>query len=675
MSYNLSEPFSFINIKLTDVGRRQLSLGQLRFTSYVLSDREVNYSIDRTGSYDILNNRILSPVDRQPNLLVNLDGTSPFALDAKFVSSAKQFATASTPSVGFFSADTSATYLDDSKTYGIDVLYYSANTNGGNIVNFSGLTSPNIGDFVRIPWSSPYFEQDLTNIAPILELSATPLNYLFYRIVSGTSNPNEYVLDRDIPDFNGAFTSSSGKSTYVAFYPSQSIESSYGSGTTVDPQVWNMNIVRTYSLPGTTTGISGYTSYGSIEYNGTKQYFGFTADTPAIGIIHYTNNFTGNTYAEQLVEKSVEINIPYLMWWNTDGNNGEVLNQGLKLYDIDGSTVSDDASGTTFRYLKDGVSSNSKIVGRVYHRLKTFVITDQEILTALSYKSNRNWTLPPINVQFTSNPKFPLTNSDATGLVNSGYSYFVSYLAESDIYDPNISYGFGNGLHCGYVTKINGELDTDGNPQFLSVSFPANSFPFLRSSANMSGATYSGTGWNANKIQLLVSEQFQDLNYQIGDVPSNSWKRISDVVGNGIYTGDTNDLTIDPLKLAGYNFIISREDYNSGTTYTLSNIFTGNTDFYNASGLTFGNETFFYGNIKCNILSTTYKTLISVPAPNSNFNDSLNDSFDSLLDAATYITEIGVLDDQDNLVAVGKPTYPIRKDDGRYLIFQLELDF
>ena len=436
-----------------------------------------------------------------------------------------------------------------------------------------------------------------------------------------------------------------------------------------------ISLSKTYSLPGTTTGISGYTSYGSIEYNGTKQYFGFTADTPAIGIIHYTNNFTGNTYAEQLVEKSVEINIPYLMWWNTDGNNGEVLNQGLKLYDVDGSTVSDDASGTTFRYLKDGVSSNSKIVGRVYHRLKTFVITDQEILTALSYKSNRNWTLPQPNVQFSTNPKFPLTNSNATGLVSSGYSYFVSYLAESDVYDPNISYGFGNGLHCGYITKINGELDTNGNPQFLSVFFPANSFPFLRSSSNMSGATYSGTGWNANRVQLILSEQLQDFNYQIGDVPANSWKRISDVVGNGIYTGDTNDLTIDPLKLAGYNFIISREDYNSGTTYTLSNIFTGNTDFYNASGLTFGNETFFYGNIKCNILSTTYKTLISVPAPNLNFNSSLNNSFDSLLDAATYITEIGVLDDQDNLVAVGKPTYPIRKDDGRYLIFQLELDF
>ena len=36
--------------------------------------------------------------------------------------------------------------------------------------------------------------------------------------------------------------------------------------------LWNMNIVRTQSVAGTPLSVSGYTSYGSIEYNGTKQY-------------------------------------------------------------------------------------------------------------------------------------------------------------------------------------------------------------------------------------------------------------------------------------------------------------------------------------------------------------------------------------------------------------------
>ncbi len=596
-------------------------------------------------------------------------------MQAKFVSSARQFATASTENIGFFSGTSQNYYLDSTKLTGVDVLYYSANTNGGKIVELSGITTPNIGDYVRIPWSSPYFEKDLGYLQPIEEFSGTALNSLFYRITSGTPTPNEYILDREIPNFNGVYTASSGKSTYVAFYPSAQIEDYYGSGTTVDPKLWNFNIVRTSSTPGTTTGISGYTSYGSIEYNGTKQYLGFSAETPVIGILHYTNNFTGNTYAEQLLEKTIEVEIPYIMWWNAGGNNGEGTIQGLKLYDVDGDTIADDLAGTTYRYLKDGVASTSRVVGRVYHKLKTMIITDQELLTSLSYKSNRNWTLPPIEAKLVGSPKFPLTNSQATGLCKSGYSYFVAYLTESSAYSPNVSYGFGNGLHCGYITKIDGNVDVNGNPQFLSLSFPGNSFPYLRSSTNLSATTYSGTGWNANTVQVLVNEQQIEYAYQAGNVPADGWFRVSTGVGNGIYTGDTTDLTIDPLKLAGYNFVISREDLTSGSTYTLSDIFTGKTDFNNKSGLTFGDEVFFYGNVKCNILSTTYKTLITATASNSNFNDSINTSFDPLNNENTYITEIGILDGNNNLVAVGKPTYPIKKNDGRYLVFQLELDF
>jgi len=675
MGYNLSEPNTFINIKLTDYGRRQLSLGQLTFNSYVLSDREVNYAIDRTGAYDILNNRILSPVDKQPSISISLDGTSPLPLQGKYITSARQFATASTENVGFFSGTSQNYYLDYAKTIGVDVLYYSANTNGGKVIELSGLTTPSIGDYVRIPWSSPYFQQDLGYVQPIEEFSGTPLNSLFYRITSGTSTPNQYILDREIPDFNGVYTASSGKSTYVAFYPSAPIENFYGSGTTVDPKLWNFNILRTSSTPGTTSGISGYTSYGSIEYNGTKQYLGFSAETPVFGILHYTNNFTGNTYAEQLLEKTIEVEIPYIMWWNAGGNNGESLAQGLKLYDIDGDTIADDLAGTTYRYLKDGVASTSRIVGRVYHKLKIMIITDQELLTSLSYKANRNWTLPPVDAKLVGSPKYPLTTSQATGLCNSGYSYFVTYLTESEPYSPAVSYGFGNGLHCGYITKIDGNIDANGKPQFLSLSFPGNSFPYLRSSTNLSGATYSGTGWNANIVQVLVNEQQSGYTYQAGNVPASGWVKISSGVGNGIYTGDTTDLTINPLKLAGYNFIISREDFASGSTYTLSDIFTGSTDFNGYSGLTFGDEVFFYGNIKCNIMSTTYKTLITATATNSTFNDSINTSFDLIYDENTYITEVGVLDSLNNLVAVGKPTYPIKKNDGRYLVFQLELDF
>jgi hypothetical protein len=145
---------------------------------------------------------------------------------------------------------------------------------------------------------------------------------------------------------------------------------------------------------------------------------------------------------------------------------------------------------------------------------------------------------------------------------------------------------------------------------------------------------------------------------------------MSAVIGNGIYTGDTGDTTIDPLKLAGFQFVVSREDYDSGTTYSLNSSFTNQ-----AANLTFGDESFFFGNVSTGILSTTYKSVMTVLAKNTEYNTTINPTFNSSLNTNIYITEIGIFDNDDNLVAIGKPTTPIKKNDGRYLAFQLEIDF
>jgi hypothetical protein len=41
-------------------------------------------------------------------------------------------------------------------------------------------------------------------------------------------------------------------------------------------------------------------------------------------------------------------------------------------------------------------ASTAQVVGRVFPQLKTVVIHDDEIVAAISYKSNRNWTLPAL---------------------------------------------------------------------------------------------------------------------------------------------------------------------------------------------------------------------------------------------------------------------------------------
>jgi hypothetical protein len=702
MGFNLKEPSTFINIKLTDLGRRQLSLGKLTFDKAILSDREVNYSINRPipsnpeiANYSILKNRILSPVDFHPSF-ENFDGTEPMPLTGKQVVSAKQFVTATTVTAGMFIGDLNTGFtIDNSLILGFNEIDYSINNQGGDKIilkNFLATNPPDndnnyypkTGDLVFIPWQSVQNSGVTVDFENIVS-SENPMNCLWYRALTAyTSGANiEVVLDREIPNFSNASSPVVGK---VYFYPGStpfgspefrpfnSVEYYYGSAATVDTKVWNMNIIRTNVVEGTLTqDLSEYSTYGSIEYNGIKQYLGFNSDIPAIGVIHYTNEYTGNTYGEQFIEKSFRMNLPTIMWHNNGEDNGLGQKMGLSLTDSHGDTIFDDISKTTYRNLKDNDSNAGKVVGRVYHKLKIIVITDQELLAVMTYKSNRNYTLPKLDLSLSKTPKFPLTNSLATGLCKPDYTYFVTYVVESmPEYSDGESFGFAKTLHCADIARIDVDTTNNGENQFLSAKFPSNAFPFMRDSDNTSPSSpFSGSGWNANKVQLLVNEVETSFGYTLGNLPRDNWRLISTGSGNGIYTGETNDATIDPLKLVNYNFVISEEDYLSGGTYGLYSGITSNKEF-----LTFGDESFLFGTVNVDILATTYKSIITVFAKNSEFNESaLNESYNEALDNDAYITEIGILDAENNLVAIGKPTYPIRKSEGRYIAFQLEIDF
>lgn len=670
-SYLQPEPQTYINIKLTDIGRKKLSLGQLNFASAVISDAETNYGIDRTGSYDFTcGNRILSPIDVQPTLSLNYDGSIPINLQS--VGSATQYATAATPSVGFFSGSSSNWLIDSGLTLGYSVISYSAQTpDGSNTIQMTGGTYfPQENDLMFVIWNTTR-NSGTTYSDSGLILSANPSVSNWYRIMSANTGTSIVTLDRGLPNF-GATDPLSSQKVNAYFYPFNGPEGYYGSASSVDTRVWNMNIVRTSSEIGTDNTISGYTTYGSIEFNGTKQYLGFSSETKNFGIIHYTNNYTGNTYAEQLVEGTVVIDIPYLMWHRSNANTGEAVTWGLTLTDAYGPTVFDNALQSSYRPLRDGNSSTSLEVGRVYHKFKIIVITDQELLQALTYKSNRNYTLPQLSLDSSAVPKYPLSSSDATGFLKSGYTYFVTYIAESEYSSSSgYSYGYPMTMPCGYYSKINGVVDSFGNPQYLKANFPINAFPYMRSATGMD--TYSGTGWNANKVQLLVNE-VNNSTYpfaQAGNIPTDTWKLISINEGNGIYSGGTS--TIDPLQLQGFTYIISQEDYDSGTTYSMAGAYSAFTQ--NMDVLNFGDESMFYGNIQTSIKATIFKSILTVVVPDTQFNSTLNPTFDGLYDTDIYITEVGVLDSSGNLVAVGKPTEPIKKNASRYLAIQLEIDF
>jgi len=659
----------FMNIKLTDEGRKLLSLGQLTFDSVVISDSEMNYYFDPSYSYDLSRNRIFAPKDVNPDFgSINLDGTSSISLVGQNIGSAKETITSSTQYYGFFTGDTNNWLFDLSLTSngsGYSKIDYSVYTPDGTntITIMPGYYHPSPGEYAYITWP-PIQSNSIPYSGNHNLLSSSSFVGMWYRVINVSGD--DIVLDRNVPNFGATVPTSQG--TKVYFYPNNAIDSSYSPNYYTESKAFNLNIVRTNSVIGTTMSMSGYSSYGSVEYNGTKHFLGFTDVYREIGIIHYTNKYSGNTNAEYWVDNSISLTIPNIMWHKTSASPGQAAIQGITLIDSD-TSIYDSLAKTTYKNLKDGNSSNSNIVGRVYHKLQIIVITDAELLMALTYKSNRNYTLPSLSLSLDDSPKYPLTTNDVDGLCKLNKTYFVTYITESKQNDFSSSYGLSKTLHCGYISKINGDT-WDGKPQYLNASF-GGSNPFMRNMYGLTGGTktggaapfVAGTGWNANSVKILVKETNTSDNYNIDTVPSDGWVACS---GNGTYTGETGDKTVDPLNLFSYTFIISQQDYNSGTTYSIDP---------DNNNLKFGDETFFFGNLKFGKAATIFKTVISIYAKNDNFNTSQNTSFGHIINDDVYITGFGILNSNNVLVAVGKPSYPIKKNSSRYLTFQLELDF
>jgi hypothetical protein len=426
MPFIQPEPFTFFNIKLTDHGRRLASKGELNFASVIISDREIDYSIDRDGKYNILNNKILDISSFYPDSETSNYGTvdsfvnTPFQVDGgtgNFENEIKdtnfKVGTEKITITGSTSSTTISNFVKGTKT-----LSYSNNSGywGSRRITFdAGGFTPRVNDIVAIPWVSPGYNGSYN---PTTMPQTEPCILSFYKIVSAITLGTDYRLDRALPDFG----TGSDPNLTCQFFRNNMIESFYGSGKTSDPGVWNMNIVRTYNVMGSQLSVanqvSGYTTYGSIEYNGTKHYFGFGDELPIFGVIHYTNKYSGNTYAEQFVEGTFEMNLPGIMWHhnlnayynNSTANpftslNADGTTWGLYLSDSAGSTRYDPITKSTYKELLDGRDGKSFSVGRVYHKLQLIVITDQELLTALTYKSNRNYTLPDFEISLSQTPQ------------------------------------------------------------------------------------------------------------------------------------------------------------------------------------------------------------------------------------------------------------------------------
>ena len=456
--------------------------------------------------------------------------------------------------------------------------------------------------------------------------------------------------------------------------------------------IWNMNIPWSESPDGVIDTINeDYTQYGSVNYLGTKEYLGYqsvegqyfanstglTANTDtfyynsydepilvfpeyqkAIAIVSYTNQSINNYYGEKFAfqpydpatpgavgqARNFKVTVPTLMWHKTTGTTiGQTFYVDPEGYDLFypnymKSKKDNDFNTPGMRYYNlwdTNPDSNGNLnrVGKVFPDSELIVFDDDEIVAAMSYKSNRNWTLPAPKLGLIP-PDICNTGLDTTGILSADTEYlWVTYRFNST--------AFTDSLHCNYYSKIQGpSLDCSLTPQNVTIRF-GNEFPFM---------TQECSGFSANKLILLAQKT-------IGDVSPDpaQWVEL-DVTSE--LAGTTIDNYLTPSGLTGTTFTISLDDYTGGTIYDLNQYIdipmNGETNKLN-----FGDEYFFYGNIDTDIQATIYEMRYAVNLTDNNFVNSSNPTYDPTIFNPRYITEIGLYNSDNDLMILSKLQSPV----------------
>ncbi|MDB4326204.1 hypothetical protein N9966_00145 [bacterium] len=689
MSYISKNTGAFVNARLTKKGRELLSIGQLNFSTFRLGDSEVDYSSLGT-TYDIAKENILKPKDGQTGIktpIFPLINSTTSDVSIPVLSPVEINNVIQAPEKGFFTYTSGATpieytaYTTGDYVIQADTFITITGMNGTNIVNVSkgsdyvtGSTEPSVGDFMFVKMSNP--DLTTTQNKGVIELES-PVPYLWYKVqsLSGTvlADTLQITVDRNLPDFS---TSSSSNEAFTIFYPNGMSGYTFDTGLYSGGSVWNMNNVWTNNISGVDTSVyEGFEQFGSESFVGSKEYYGYTSeqqltgntinpfcdDINSISIIHYSNSescqnqpeqtYGQRFYVDTTINESPVLKVPTLMWHRREFSGSGTGDQIGYEFVATGNTKSVTLNNglTSIRYF-DLVDSDTPTisVGRIFPELQTMTIDNQELVAALSYKSNRNWTLPTL--------EYGLTTSN-TGFLSQTQDVFVSYILSSNS-------GYTTGLHNQNILCVlynenpNDPCAPDASRKDINITFPVGQLPYMKFSG--------GTGWYADTFELLVQR------VPTGSIPDpTAWKKID---YTNLINSHTPGTKIDPLNLESTTYSITEDLYtNSGSTFNL-NDYIDIPEIGESDILQFGDEYFLHGNLTTKGVNTTYRTLFNFTIPPNQYNTSTNPTY---LGSGrnVYISELGVYDSIGNLVALGKFITPIEKTNVTTIILEVALDF
>jgi hypothetical protein len=616
---------------------------------------------------------------------------------------------------GFFTGTTGNWLVQNTSAYTVNSNYWvdMVNLDGTDVITLESdvceptTGTPSVGDFLTIYLDGLGTCQDVETV-PILTYKiqeVSGLNLTLDRPVpdyTSIANAAQYARVHVYPS---GMTALYDTVTPAPFWETDALnfEAPCDITNRENTVVWNMNIPWSENPAGLFTNAwEGYTNFGSVSYIGTKEYLGYQensgqtdtgqvfyynsfdekivlspSDQKTIAIIHYTNQDIDFVYGEKFstvpfdpqnpnddtgLARRLKVTLPTLMWHKTTGTTiGETFMIDPPGYDLCKpyyikSKVNTDMNDPGIRYfqlwdLNPDVNGNLNRIGKVFPDQQIIIIDDEEIVAAISNKSNRNWTLPASQLSLIT-PNVCFTNNlNSEGLMDNDVErMWVTYLFENTT-------GFTNSLHCNYYSVIQGPstgcTDTSKN---VAVRFGPE-FPFLNpnfSSGNL-------TGFLANSMKLLCQKVS-------GDTRPNptSWKVID--ITNQLSASTVNG-NITMNGITGTTFQIDSALYTAATTYNLSTYISltpnGSPEIMN-----FGDEYYFYGNFETDITATIYEMNYLVNLGRNQFTNTSNPTWTS--GTTSYVTEIGLYDSDLDLIVVSKLQSPQKRQGIQQFVVKLD---
>jgi hypothetical protein len=507
-----------------------------------------------------------------------------------------------------------------------------------------------------------------------------------------------------------------------------------------DVKIWNMNIPWTENPAGLIPNqFEDYTKFGSVNYIGSKEYFGYNSSSgqtdtsmtyynnsfgelvqvkpeeqKAVAIIHYTNQtidfFYGEKFALQPYNPSnpldttgqarnFKLHIPWLMWHkNPDCCFGQTFwvdppgFEDKKLFEVQfiKSKKNEDMNQPGIRYyhLWDTNPNANGIpnrIGKVFPDSKLMIIDDEEIIAAMSYKANRNWTLPAPQISLVTPNTCDTTETSIGILTGNSQTMYITYRISN-------KFGFTNSLHCNYYPYITGN-NNECNPDVsknVAVRFGSEfgclvqpggqhtttttTFPVVTTTTTFYPVTTTTTSVYCPTCDLpfgYYGDTFQILAQKVttGQRPDPTQWRLIDFtsqISNNFING-----YVTQSSLTGTTFIISPDNYNSAPYYNLNSYIPLTPNNTTGQKLNFGDEYYFYGAFETDIQATIYEMRYKVNLSSSEFQVSTNPSWKP--GTKSYVTEIALLDDNKDILVMSKLQSPtLRQGIQQYIV---KIDF